>query len=644
MPPPPSWVAGGFLSLILLAAVNRLRRAYPSLDTELNSDAFWTYLPNARNFLAAPWTFLTTDPRAYDVAPLAYIWPAVLGADRASIQIANGALFLIGILLLWAFTKRLGGPLAAFVTTGLLIAHPDISDYAPQVLTEAQYFFGLTLTMYAALRAYTTRQTPARWLALLAIGLSITLLTRPVLQYLLLLSIAALAAWLIANRNRSATERRLPRAWLIALLLSLALPLAVAIKNGIYFDVWGLSTGSGTGLYYGLNPFKNGSEPVFSNFSYDADNAPRAVDPTTQGHPLDKRSDAINRAVAMEIFKQTSPADNFRFLTLKLKNWLFTSTPELSINPKFRIFRMFEWLAIALCLSALIIRRVAGRPTILPCAHTDARQKITVYLLLLVAVLLMAAQLTPILYNTRYASYFIEPWMLVLTGLSVAYWAQGNLALHGLKSYMVLMLRLVVVLALIYLAYQMTAHAQRREVWRLDPYRPGPTALVLAADKFTAPQGEGMTQGLDGTWEITQEPASMYIHVDTSSHPMERQALRDAMWRIRFAMMARGRKLPSRCSKILMGVSPHQEDLLWYTPPAWIYASPTSEATTYMLAANGAWRPAADVARISLTFRCPVGTKLTWHGMEMRRSTLAEAARDFMLHGVPINPYLLTEP
>ena len=93
-----------------------------------------------------------------------------------------------------------------------------------------------------------------------------------------------------------------------------------------------------------------------------------------------------------------------------------------------------------------------------------------------------------------------------------------------------------------------------------------------------------------------------------------------------------------------MTVEPHQDDLLWYTPPAWVYALPTSQANTYMLSANGAWRPAGETPRISLSFRCPVGTKLTWHGMEMRRSTMAEAARDFMLRGIPINPYLLTEP
>ena len=632
------------MTFILWMTVDRLRRAFPPLDRELNSDAHFTYLPNARKLLAAPWEFLTTDPRAYDVAPLTYIWPAVLGADRANIQIANGALFLIGVFLFWAFVKRLGGTLAAFIATGLLIAHPDIADYAPQVLTEAQYFFGLMLVLYAALRAYSNPEVRTRWLILLVIGLNITILTRPVLQYMLLLAVGAFAAWLFLHRKLPTTERRQAKAWLIALVVSLILPLAVVLKNGAYFGVWGLGTGSGTGLYYGVNPIKNGSDPVFSNYAYDAHIAPGAVDPATRGHPLDKRSDAINRAVAMEIVKQTSLADNLRFFGLKFRNWLFTSTPELNINPKFRTIRMFEWLTIGFCLSALATRRMAGKSMRLPGDQTNNRQKLIAYLLLLATVFLMAAQLTPILYNTRYASYFMEPWLLALTGLSVAYGVQGNLAPRGLERYAALTVRVVMILALVYFAYQLTAHAQRRETWRQDPYRPGPTTLLLASDRFTTPKGDGMSTISDDTWEFTQEPATLHLQVDTSSIPMEWPKLRDAMWRLRFALIVPGNRSPSRCGKVLLGVEPHQGDLLWHTPPAWIYTSPTSEATTYMLSANGAWRPAAETARISLSFNCPVGTRLTWHGMEMRRAAMAEAARDFMLHGVPINPYLLTEP
>ena len=136
-------VNGALLLALLGLAFQRLGQAYPSLDAPLNSDAFWTYLPNARKLLQAPWSFLTTDPASYHVAPLGYMWPALLGANQALIQTANAALFLISCVLMWDFMRRLGGSLAAFVTTGLLIAHPNLMKHAPQVLTESIYLFGL---------------------------------------------------------------------------------------------------------------------------------------------------------------------------------------------------------------------------------------------------------------------------------------------------------------------------------------------------------------------------------------------------------------------------------------------------------------------------------------------------------------------
>lgn len=644
MPAPSAWVTGALLSLVLWMASKRLMRFYPPLDTELNSDAFWTYLPSARKLLDTPWFFLTSDPQSYHVPPLTYIWPAILGADRASIQIANGVLFLLGVLLLWAFVRRLGGTLAAFISTALLVFHPDIASYAPQVLTEAPYFFGLTLAMYAALRAWTDPDARTRWLVVLVVALDITLLTRPVLQYMLLLCVTALIGWMLMIRHRPARERQGARAWLWALILSLVVPMGFIVKNGVCFDVWALGTGSGSGLYYGLSPFKNGSDPTFSNFTFDADIAPRAVAPETGGQPLDSRSDAINRMVAMEIVKQTKLSDNLGFFGLKLKGWLFTSTPELFLNKKLKTLRTFEWLAIGLFLVAVTLQRLGGHSTRLPGSHTTTRQKLITFSLILLAVLAMAIQLTPILYNTRYASYFMEPWLLALTGLSVAYWVQGNFWPQSPRLHIGMVWRVLTVLALIYLAHAVTAHAVRRDTWRLDPYRPGPTSLVVPSSRFGEPESNGMQSTGAGTWKLTSEPATLNISMDTSSQPVQWSSIRDAVWRIRFAITPPKDKTRSRCKRVRVSVEPHADEINWYSPPARVDAMLTGAATTYMLAGNGKLRPTTDVARITLTFHCPVDTTLQWHGMELRQITMGEAARNFMLHGIPINPYLHSEP
>ena len=222
------------LLALLAVAVQRLRQAYPPLEAPLNSDAFWTYLPNARKLLQAPWTFLTTDPASYHVAPLAYVWPALLGADQALIQLANGGLFLASCVLLWDLVRRLGGMLAAFVATGMLVGHPDVIKHAPLVLTESIYLFGMMLGLYGALRA-SLAPAGARsgWLGLLALGLTTTLLSRPVLQYM---ALAALLLLFVAAHLRLRwlpLDRVLARGLFYALAAALVLPLAFAAAASI---------------------------------------------------------------------------------------------------------------------------------------------------------------------------------------------------------------------------------------------------------------------------------------------------------------------------------------------------------------------------------------------------------------------------
>ena len=95
-----------WLGWILLAATNQLIRFFPPPGAPLNGDAQWTYLPNARAWLKAPWDFLTHSPDSYHVAPLGYLWAAVWGANAPRIQLANCVLFLACVLLIWRCATR----------------------------------------------------------------------------------------------------------------------------------------------------------------------------------------------------------------------------------------------------------------------------------------------------------------------------------------------------------------------------------------------------------------------------------------------------------------------------------------------------------------------------------------------------------
>lgn len=623
------WTDALLLLLLLWQTGKRLARVFPEPGA-LNSDAYWSYLPNAHKMLEHPWTFLTTDPTSYHVAPLGYIWPALWGADQLNTQLANCALFLISIILFWSFVRQAGGSLAAFLAGAILVGHPDIHDHAAQVLTEAPYFFGFSLTLFAIGRAMADATSRRWWLALMAAGLTITLLTRPVLQYMLLvLLLTAVTASLFGSAKSGA------RAVAAALAISLLLPAAFIVKNGVYFGFWGIASGSGSGLLYGLSPYKNGAEPVYSNFSYDADVIPHLVDPSIPESALSKRSNGLNQATALEVVRQTHLTDNLAFLGAKLRMWLLTSTPELYIKPKLRWIRLSEWLTIFTCI-LLAVYRIRRSPLELPGHRLSLHHKSLLYAGLLTGALLMAVQLSPVLYNTRYASYFIEPWLIAATGISAGYIVCGNL-LPGRKLVRALA-GLGLIVLLVYAAHALMQHAVRREVWEIDPRRPGPTAIMVPASALTRLHGTGMEHTSGNAWLFTSSPSTLHISIDGTDVPSH-DRLRDALWRMHFALQIPDAKPTAQCSKAVLTVAPHQANVNWHRPQPILFVRTDGRPRDYMISANGESRPQGH-AQVSLTFNCPAGSRLTWQGIELRRSTLTESARDFFLKGAPIDPYL----
>ena len=615
------------LLLTLLGLVGwRLIQVFPP-EGQLNSDARWSYLPNALRFLAAPWSFVPTDPDGIQVAPLAYIWPALWGAGQFATQCANSVLFVLALLMLWWGVRRLGGALAGLTTVALFLVHPELVKYAPQVLTESSYLFGWALALMAAVCALGGHHVRL-WLGLLALGLCITLLARPVLLYTTaLVWVGCLLVW---GFKRPARLRRPARALALSLSAALLLPLALITAHGLLFGVWGVSTGAGAGLYYGTSPFKNGAEPTYSNFHYDANAAPDAVD-RHHGGALSPASDQINARVALAIVRSTHALDNLRFFGHKFRMWLLTATPELFIDPFTRTLQVFEWLCIGgfLLLALARHRRIRASVWPQPNPSFNSRQKLFIYGALLALCLLTAVQLTPVLYNSRYACYFIQPWLAVLVGLSVGY-AMGPIrpttALAGL-----------IALALFaWLADALTRYALRNEVWAIDPHRPGPTALLMPASDMGPVQGQGMVATGPNEWIFTGQPASLRISV--LAPPTLDAPKMDAMWRMRFALAVAGAPDAS-CAKAQLQVEPHHPDIDWYTAPAQLFVEHDGRPHDYMLAANGPSRPKGQ-ASASLTFHCPAGSRLTWIGMELRASTIGQAAREFVKNGTPINPYL----
>ncbi|MFG0784915.1 hypothetical protein [Delftia tsuruhatensis] len=652
-----------WLAFILVAATKRLIRFFPLPDDQLNGDAYWTYLPNARKLLADPWTFLTTDPASYYVAPLGYIWAAVWGADHARVELANCVLFLACVLMMWRCATRLGGLWAGVIATSLLVSYPALASFIPQVLTESIYLFGLMLCMTAGIEYALGGRRPRLLLGLFAIGLTITLLSRPVLQVFTLaaliaaLVLTAYAAWRgpALGRTLLCLSRIIDRRLCVALVAAILLPVAVIIKNGACFDVWALGTGAGSGLLYGVSPSKMGLEPIYSGFGYDASLVPQIASDMATTNPLAHESDRINARVGLEIIRNTSLADNAGFFTHKIKAWLIYSTPELQFLRKLRALRVFEWLAIGFAAISLALqarRRPKGERLRLPGPPGHEPERLTILLTLLLLVLAMAAQLAPVLYNTRYNLFFLEPWLMLLCGVACAILLQKPAALatssgsaaRGLRQLAQWLPRKVaIVLVLALLPPALARYAARHETWGMDPYRPGPVEMALDRTAMGALQSQDATDLGEGRWKLTTSPAALVIPLEIKEPGiLSPHRTMDAIWRARFAIELQGEEART-CRKAAVQVSNAYQSNDWYEPDTALRLRPDGKAHTYALHGNDHLRPAGP-GKLIITFHCPKDTIITWSGAELLRSTLPEAARALIQQGVPIDPYYRHEP
>ncbi|WP_354444001.1 hypothetical protein [Ottowia thiooxydans] len=646
------------LVLLLSKATRQLIRFFPSPDAPLNNDAYWTYLPNARALLDHPWEFLTEDPASYYVAPLGYIWPALWGADPALIQLANCFLFLTCILMMWRTASQLGGIWAGILATALIVFHPDLTRHIPLVLTESIYLFGLMLLTMSVVEYALNESKPRAALRWAALGLTVTLLSRPVLQIFALAAlVAGLASWtalswLRVNTSFAHAARAifLNRPVVVAFIAALVLPAAVVLKNGLCFGLWGIGTGSGSGLYYGVSPFKMGLEPVFSGFNYDAGVTPLTVAPETKGNPLALQSERINTRVAFDIVKNTSFLDNTSFFAQKLKAWLFYSTPEMRMSRNLRGFRTFEWLAIGLAALTILIsskRRALNRRLRLPGRPGMERQKIVVLGLLLLGVLGMSLQLTPVLYNTRYNTFFLEPWMILLASVGTAIVLQLPEKFRHLpvaRRLVWLAGKALIVLMLAGMPSVLHRYSLHHESWGMDPYRPGPVAVLLDRSSMGPIHAASASSLGSDRWRLESAPATLTLPLQVViADTLAPIQVMDGIWRLRFAVSSPEDGAINACRKATLALTNAHPKQTRYEPLPTLYLKPDSAMHTYAIDGNGEMRPAGSGA-LSITFHCPPGTIVTWAGAELLKSTLPEAAHALIHQNRAIDPYLRRDP
>ena len=623
------------------------------LNDGIHTDALYTYLPAARALLDQGWAFLAS-PASYRVVPLGYAWPALWGADPVWIRWANCGLWAGCVFAAWRCATLLGGVRAGVVTVLLLALHPELPKYFPTELTEPIFLFGLFAWLWTLAEWLIGRNESRGLQACSALFLTLTLLSRPVLQLLVPLCLVGvvIAAWYLRRSTRAPhiTTARLCRQMAFTLAISLVLPALLVLKNGLLFGLWGLGTGSGTGLYLGTHSLFQGAEPPFLGLGYDINDLVFMM--TGDPDHLSLAGDRVAKAAALAQLSAMSFGDGLVFFARKLWWWMAHHPASLLAHgTSLRKVRLFEWLALMACAThmvsvlwrhgwiALSSRMPYRYPTrsIDACWQDSAVRQIVMWLLLFGFGGLLLAQLLPILYNSRYSSALLDPWLMLLTGFSVAYltnpyqfsascsrsrWLVSLVGRRtGASQRASVWPGVIVVPGLLLLAVVAFNTIRRFEVVAIDPANMGPHRTRMVFSTVAEMSANGMALQPDGRWLMTESPAALVLPVSAEQvATLKDQPPYNALWELDIAIRT-DRVRDCRMAEIA------------YTRPAnavpghvsRLSLTADSQPRRYAIHANADLRPdAAGDLRIAL--HCPEGTLIQWNGARLLESVHAESA------------------
>ncbi len=347
-------------------------------------DAIHVYLPHARRLIAeGPAFFLAEE--SIQVPPFSYAWPALLGAELATVKGVNLALSGVVLVLvartatLWH--SRLAGVLAAFA----FAATPLLKPFLATAITEPPYLF-LMATWIWALSEWRLRGREG-YLPIAGIALGLALLTRASLFYALL----AFLPFLLRSRPA-----------LFAHLLALAFPLAFIAKNALAFGFPFFTTGAGNALYLGTSPLFGGYDPWYVGLIYDV-----GAITGDQSH-LTLKAEALLGGAARILLSELDPGYIATMYAKKLAAFLFVTNAE-SVGD---VVWLRGWRIATLVLSLVGLAALRDR-----------------WLRWVVAgvIVYQVAAHIPGLYSHRYSVGALDVWLATLAGVGLAaLWQRGR--------------------------------------------------------------------------------------------------------------------------------------------------------------------------------------------------------------------------
>ncbi len=632
----------------IIACFVGLRFILLRLDGAVLIDPAVSYLPSARAFLDEGWSFLLR-PESYFVTPLAYLWPAVWGVDPTWIRIGNMGLWVGCVWFMWRTCLMLSGPRAAAIAM-LLMLSPELMRYSPTEMTEPIFLFGLFGWMHAIARVVLGNERSWGVIVQGAFMLAVTLLSRPVLQLIapaaLLAAVGVMVYQTVFRKDARDSVWRLnlpPIAW--SLGLGLILPIALVIKNGIVFGLWGLGTGSGIGLYLGTHPLFQGGEPGFLGFDFDV-NLMAALASAT-GHSHSMAADSATRQAAIWHLQSMSFADAWTFFMRKLWWWLAHHPAQIETHGSaIRKLRFFELLVVLFSLGWLVQGWLRRSSTFQALRTAVSPAQWTFGAFLLVMFLAMLAQLMPILHNSRYSSALLDPWLIPLTAFGLALmsaavqWSQpvgSDRSLVNPQSHeKTKSWRFIAIIAgILILTFGGYNVARKYDRIGIDPAHMGETLSRLEVSSESRIQVEGMHPLSDHVWTVTQPISRIRVSIDQNAvDEIARSQIFNAMWETRLSVDGKGQKCKTSEFSYQTAdgrILQPQQKLSLQLP-----ILPNQAVQRLVVHANHEMRP-REPGSLRIQLRCPVGTEVEWHGTWLLESRHAWSAAAHV-SGKPLSP------
>ena len=246
--------------------------AAPGLREPLSFDGAVTYLPLARRFLAEGLAFLAS-PDSVVVAPVAFLYPALLGAGETAVRWANLAAYAAAIALAWRALTLAHSRAAGWICALLLALSPTLRPFMSNVLTEPPFVLLVAAWAWAVARV-AAPEGPARGAIVAgAAAIALAALVRPAVFLFLPAAAVLLGLRWALDRARRPVEGRLALMHAVAFV-----PVALWIlRNYAMFGLPGIATGSGAALWLGVDPAVNGFDPVYFGLDYDTGAITREV-------------------------------------------------------------------------------------------------------------------------------------------------------------------------------------------------------------------------------------------------------------------------------------------------------------------------------------------------------------------------------